>query len=90
MNAHITKEEFAQAYADNYEGATLSDIELENAVNDYNGRVDNFLDALFEDILEDAHEGGFMEEKETTINCQCGADFDNAGDLEHHKKVWCK
>ena len=62
MNAYTTKEEFAQAYADNYEGATLSDLELENAVNDYNGRVDNFLDALFEDVLADAYEGGFNEE----------------------------
>ena len=61
MNAHITKEEFAEAYANNYEGAVLSDLELENAVNDYNGRVDNFLDALFEDVLADAREGGFNE-----------------------------
>ena len=59
MNLHITKEEFAQAYADNYEGATLSDIELENAVNDYNGRVDNFLDFLFEEVLEGARAGDF-------------------------------
>jgi len=91
MNAHTTKEEFAQAYANIYEGAVLSDTELENAVNDYNGRVDNFLDALFEEVLEDAREGGFMEEKEITINCPvCGDDFANAGDLQHHQTLWCK
>ena len=69
-NAHITKEEFAQAYADNYEGATLSDIELENAVEDYNGRVDNFLDSLFEEVLEEAREGGF------TSRC-CDHDYES-------------
>ena len=57
MQAHITVEEFKQAYADKYEGETLSDLKLKNAVEDYNGRVDNFLNALFEDVLEDAREG---------------------------------
>jgi phospholipase/lecithinase/hemolysin len=74
MNAHITKEEFAEAYANNYEGAVLSDLELENAVNDYNGRVDNFLDALFEDVLADAREGGFNE---IDPKC-CKHDFESA------------
>ena len=58
MQAHITVEEFKQAYADKYEGETLSDFELKNAVEDYNGRVDNFLDSLFEEVLEDARESG--------------------------------
>ena len=57
MNAHITVEEFKQAYADKYEGEALSDLKLKNAVEDYNGRVDNFLDALFEEVLEEAREG---------------------------------
>jgi hypothetical protein len=63
MNAHTTAEELKQAYAEKYEGETLSDFELQNAVSDYNGRVDNFLNALFEEVLEDAREGGFKEEE---------------------------
>lgn len=81
FNAHITKEEFAKAYADNYEGATLSDIELENAVSDHNGRVDNFCDALFEEVLEEAREGGFTSRCckhifESACSC-CMAECDN-------------
>ena len=94
MNAHITKEEFAEAYANNYEGAVLSDLELENAVNDYNGRVDNFLDALFEDVLADAREGGFNEidpkccehDYESACAC-CIGECDNCYEEENTKTI---
>lgn len=56
MEAYINKEQFAEAYANNYEGEALSEIALLDAVEDYNGRVDNFLDALLEEVLEDARE----------------------------------
>jgi hypothetical protein len=56
MEAHINKDQFAEIYANNYEGETLPEVALLNAVEDYNGRVDNFLDALLEEVLEDARE----------------------------------
>jgi hypothetical protein len=60
---YITKEELALIYADNNEGQQLSDKELDNAVSDYNGRLDNFADALCEEILESITQGDYKEEE---------------------------
>ena len=62
---YITKEELALIYADNNEGKQLSDKELDNAVSDYNGRFDNFADALVEEILEGITQGEYKEEEAT-------------------------
>jgi hypothetical protein len=59
---YITKEELASIYADNNEGEQISDKELDNAVSDYNGRLDNFADALCEEILEGITQGEYKEE----------------------------
>ena len=62
---YITKEELALVYKENNEGEELSDKELDNAVSDYNGRLDNFADALFEEILEGITQGEYKEEEVT-------------------------
>jgi hypothetical protein len=59
---YITKEELALIYKENNEGEELSDTELNNAVSDYNGRLDNFADALVEEILEGITQGEYKEE----------------------------
>ena len=60
---YITKEELALCYRSNNNGEELSDKELDNAVSDYNGRLDNFADALLEEILEGSKSGDYNEEK---------------------------
>jgi hypothetical protein len=60
---YITKEELAHLYKTYHEGKELSNQELEEAVSDYNGRLDNFADALLEEILEEAREGNYKEEE---------------------------
>jgi hypothetical protein len=60
---YITKEELADLYKTYHEGEELSSQELEEAVSDYNGRLDNFADALLEEILEEAREGNYKEEE---------------------------
>jgi hypothetical protein len=62
---YITKEELALVYKENNEGEELSDKELDNAVSDYNGRLDNFADALVEEILEGITQGEYKEEEAT-------------------------
>lgn len=59
---YITKEELAHLYKTYHEGEELSSQELEEAVLDYNGRLDNFADALLEEILEEAREGNYKEQ----------------------------
>jgi hypothetical protein len=60
---YITKEELALIYKENNEGEELSDTALNNAVSDYNGRLDNFADALVETILEGITQGDYNEEE---------------------------
>lgn len=59
---YITREELALIYKENNEGKELSDKELDNAVSDYNGRLDNFADTLVQEILEGINEGDYKEE----------------------------
>ena len=58
---YITNEELALIYKENNEGEEISGKELDNAVNDYNGRLDNFADALVEEILEGITQGDYKE-----------------------------
>ena len=67
---YITKEELASIYADNNEGEQISDKELDNAVSDYNGRLDNFADALCEEILEGITQGEYKEDDITELKAQ--------------------
>jgi hypothetical protein len=62
---YITNEELALIYKENNEGKELSNKELNNAVEDYNGRLDNFADALVEEILEGITQGDYKEEEAT-------------------------
>jgi hypothetical protein len=54
--SHITIEELKAIYADNREG-NVSDSAFAEAVEEVNGRVDNFIDGLLEDILQELAEG---------------------------------
>jgi predicted transcriptional regulator len=56
MTKHIDIEELKGIYKDNREG-NVSDSAFAEAVEEINGRVDNFIDALLEDILQDLAEG---------------------------------
>jgi hypothetical protein len=70
---YITKEELGMCYRSNNEGKDLTDIALDNAVDDYNGRLDNFADALLEEILEGANSGDYDEE---VVRC-CDHDYES-------------
>jgi len=56
MTKHIDIEELKAIYKDNREG-NVSESAFAEAVEEINGRVDNFIDALLEDILQDLAEG---------------------------------
>ena len=60
---YITKEDFTKFYKTHHEGEELSSQEIEEAVSDYNGRLDNFADSLLEQVLEDAREGNYKDEE---------------------------
>jgi hypothetical protein len=53
---YITVKELKAIYADNREGV-VSDSAFAEAVEEVNGRVDNFIDGLLEDILQELEEG---------------------------------
>lgn len=59
---YITNEELALIYKANNDNEEISGKELDNAVSDYNGRLDNFADALCEEILEGITQGAYKEE----------------------------
>jgi hypothetical protein len=56
MTKHIDIEELKAIYKDNREG-DVSDSAFAEAVEEINGRVDNFIDALLEEILQELYEG---------------------------------
>lgn len=57
MNNHyITKDELSLIFKEVYEGKELTETILENAVSDFNGRLDNFMASLLEDVLADANQ----------------------------------
>jgi len=58
---YITNEELALIYKANNDNEEISGKELSNAVNDYNGRLDNFADALCEEILKGITQGDYKE-----------------------------
>ena len=55
MGKHIDIEELKAIYKDNREG-NVSDLAFAKAVDEINGRVDNFIDGLLEDILQELYE----------------------------------
>jgi hypothetical protein len=52
---YIDIEELKAIYKDNHEG-NVSDLAFAEAVDEINGRVDNFIDGLLEDILQELYE----------------------------------
>jgi len=52
---YIDIEELKAIYKDNHEG-NVSDSAFAEAVEEINGRVDNFIDGLLEDILQELYE----------------------------------
>jgi hypothetical protein len=56
MNGHMDIDELKAIYKDNREG-NPTDLAFAEAVSEINGRVDNFLDGLLEDILQELYEG---------------------------------
>jgi hypothetical protein len=52
---YIDIEELKAIYKDNREG-NVSDLAFAKAVDEINGRVDNFIDGLLEDILQELYE----------------------------------
>lgn len=55
-NHYITKEELSLIFKEVYEEKELTETILENAVSDFNGRLDNFMASLLEDVLADANQ----------------------------------
>ena len=56
MTKYIDIDELKRIYKDNREGH-VSDSAFAEAVEEINGRVDNFIDAILEDILQELYEG---------------------------------
>ena len=56
MTKYIDIDELKAIYKDNREG-NPTDLAFAKAVSEINGRVDNFLDGLLEDILQELYEG---------------------------------
>jgi len=56
MTEHMDIDELKAIYKDNREG-NPTDLAFAEAVSEINGRVDNFLDGLLEDILQELYEG---------------------------------
>jgi len=56
MTEHMNVDELKASYKENREGNPTA-LAFAEAVSEINGRVDNFLDGLLEDILQELYEG---------------------------------
>lgn len=59
---YINKDELIFLYNDHFKGEVASDKELDRAVEEYNGRMDNFAEELIGSVLDDLYEGIYKDE----------------------------